>query len=100
MGEDASLDDFLDVDGDSESGSASDRDNTGGKDADSGSAGVGDTNDNGESVDSGHSTGAVEPAVTTYAWSPEGEICPECGDVVERQWRQDGQLVCSACKAW
>jgi len=38
--------------------------------------------------------------VTTYAWSPEGAACAECGEVVERRWTQDGVLVCGACKSW
>ncbi len=46
------------------------------------------------------STDAVDPAVTTYAWSTDGAACAECGEVVERRWTQDGHLVCGACKSW
>lgn len=38
--------------------------------------------------------------VPTSTWTPEGAPCAACGAVVERRWRQDGALVCPACKTW
>ncbi|UWG46886.1 Uncharacterized protein HSRCO_0591 [Halanaeroarchaeum sp. HSR-CO] len=38
--------------------------------------------------------------VTTSEWTPDGEECPTCGEVVERRWRQNGALVCPECKNW
>ncbi|GCF13945.1 hypothetical protein Harman_18800 [Haloarcula mannanilytica] len=81
MAEDASLDDFLD----------------GGDSEDEGSASEGGT---AKPEDDPADSDTVEPAVTTYAWSPEGAACAECGEVVERRWTQDGDLVCGACKCW
>lgn len=43
---------------------------------------------------------SVEPAVSTYDWTPTGADCQACGAAVERRWRDDGQLVCADCKAW
>ena len=42
----------------------------------------------------------VEPAVSTYDWTPTGADCEACGAAVERRWRDDGRLVCADCKAW
>lgn len=86
MGEDASLDEFLDA-GSSESAGESDTDDkpaTSGEDTDTGST----------------TTDDVDPATTTYAWSGEGADCEACGAVVERRWHQDGTLVCVSCKEW
>lgn len=43
---------------------------------------------------------SVEPATSTYAWSPDGGECAACRDAVERRWRDDGDLVCADCKSW
>lgn len=43
---------------------------------------------------------AVELAVSTYAFAPDGAPCAACGAVVEKRWRDDGELVCPECKAW
>lgn len=43
---------------------------------------------------------AVEPAVSTYEFSPDGAPCAACGAVVEKRWRDDGELVCPDCKVW
>ena len=49
-------------------------------------------------------TDSVEPAVSTYAWSPEGGTCADCGESAEKRWRaegqRDGDLVCADCKEW
>lgn len=42
----------------------------------------------------------VAPAVSTYAWAPDGAECGGCGAVVERRWRDGDELVCSDCKEW
>ena len=44
--------------------------------------------------------GAVEPAVTTYQWTPAGATCAVCGDQTERRWQSDDGLVCPDCKEW
>ncbi|MDT3433763.1 hypothetical protein [Haloarcula sp. 1CSR25-25] len=123
MGEDASLEDFLDADTDSgdERRDASTPDSKGEESGDDdstavagettpgeaggdGTAGDSEDADNADGGDSNteeeRPSGAVEPAVTTYAWSPEGAACAECGEVVERRWIQGGDLVCGACKSW
>ena len=88
MAEDASLEDFLDSSESTDEG------------ADGMSTGDETAEAEGETTDSAASSEAVDPAVTTYAWSPEGAACAECGEVVERRWTQDGHLVCGACKSW
>lgn len=42
----------------------------------------------------------VEPARSTYAWSPDGADCAACGATVERRWRDESGLVCADCKGW
>jgi hypothetical protein len=42
----------------------------------------------------------VDPATSTYAWSPSGATCTSCGATVERRWRDDDALVCDDCKSW
>lgn len=43
---------------------------------------------------------AVDPAESTYAWTPSGATCDACGASVERRWRDEGALVCGDCKSW
>jgi hypothetical protein len=86
MAEDASLEDFLDSSESEEEGNSGAGDDTAETES--------------EALDAEASSDAVEPAVTTYAWSPEGAACAECGEVVERRWTQDDLLVCGACKCW
>lgn len=52
----------------------------------------------GDGVDDGE--GAVEPAVSTYDFAPEGAPCAACGVSVERRWRAEAGLVCPDCKEW
>jgi len=46
----------------------------------------------------------VEPARSTFDWTPTGGECADCGASAERRWRADGQkdgdLVCEDCKEW
>lgn len=42
----------------------------------------------------------VEPATSTFDWTPTGAECADCGVVVERRWRDDVGLVCPDCKTW
>ena len=46
----------------------------------------------------------VDPAVSTFDWSPEGGECADCGGSAERRWRAEGErggaLVCADCKDW
>jgi hypothetical protein len=43
---------------------------------------------------------AVEPARSTFTWSPDGGSCAECGERVEERWESDPGLVCVECKSW
>lgn len=43
---------------------------------------------------------AVDPAVSTCDFAPDGAPCAACGEAVERQWRDDRGLVCPDCKEW
>lgn len=36
----------------------------------------------------------------TMVWTADGTACESCSDVVRRRWRDDDQLVCTACKEW
>jgi hypothetical protein len=40
------------------------------------------------------------PTAATFAWVPDGVACARCGEAAARRWRDDGDLVCSSCKAW
>jgi formylmethanofuran dehydrogenase subunit E len=42
----------------------------------------------------------VHPARSTMAWTVDDTTCDACGEIVQRRWRDDDQLVCSACKEW
>lgn len=42
----------------------------------------------------------VDPARSTFAWSPDGGACAGCGERVEERWESDVGLVCSECKEW
>ncbi|WP_336024395.1 DUF7573 domain-containing protein [Halobellus salinisoli] len=42
----------------------------------------------------------VEPASSTYRWSPEGVECAACGRVVDRLWSDGDEHVCIDCKEW
>lgn len=48
-------------------------------------------------VDAAEESPEVEP---TSDWSPDGAPCTNCGTVVSRRWRQDGELLCPTCKDW
>lgn len=39
-------------------------------------------------------------AKSTMVWTADGTACENCSDVVRRRWRDDDQLVCTACKEW
>ncbi|WP_132058004.1 DUF7573 domain-containing protein [Halorussus amylolyticus] len=62
------------------------------------------TEDDETETDAPETTPDADPAVSTYAWSPGGGNCSECGESVEKQWRaggqRDGDLVCADCKEW
>jgi hypothetical protein len=55
-----------------------------------------------ESADatSGANTGGVDPATTTFAWSPQGGVCARCGAQTRKRWNSQEGLVCGACKEW
>jgi hypothetical protein len=91
MDRDRSLDEFL---------SPSQSDTT----SDSSSGGAMTDQETGESRDneteSDVATLTVHPARSTMAWTAEDAACDACDSVVQRRWRDDEQLVCSACKEW
>ncbi|WP_293031905.1 hypothetical protein [Natronococcus sp.] len=41
---------------------------------------------------------ARRTALSTYAWGTY--TCQRCERAVERVWREEGALVCPACKSW
>ncbi|MFB6118106.1 hypothetical protein [Halosegnis sp.] len=43
---------------------------------------------------------ADAPAQPTVRFDPAGATCAACGEMVQRRWRQDGELVCGTCKSW
>jgi hypothetical protein len=90
---DRSLEDFLGDDGDSD-------DQPGNGDGEPPAAA--DTTDDSGTDGSTEQPPSVEPAVSTYDWTPTGAECGNCGAVVERRWRDgtDGPLVCADCKPW
>jgi hypothetical protein len=117
--EDRSLDDFLDPGSDDEGTTdETSRDDTGDgsvdtstdqptvdetPDHDGTTAGTGDGRTAVEGVaeterDAGSE--AVEPAVSTSAWDPEGGACVACGGTVGRRWQGESGLVCPDCKEW
>jgi len=83
VSDDASLDEFLDTGGD------------GDPERDADTAGTG-----GDEGTAAPDLDAVAPATPTATWSPDGAACAACGDVVERRWRDDDELVCAGCKEW
>lgn len=90
MPKDASLDDYVEVDGTSPDGegSAVDRDEEGHAGGEVGTAELDDDR-------------TADPSLRpTFDWSPDGAACAACGAVVERRWRGDPGLVCSDCKDW
>ncbi|TKR25429.1 DUF7573 domain-containing protein [Natronomonas salsuginis] len=103
---DASIDDFLDGgerDGEDDERDANGRE-VGGEGAD-GHASTGDEGADASDEATGRDGGddprhSVEPATSTYAWSPDGPVCADCGDAVDRRWRDGDRLVCAECKAW
>jgi hypothetical protein len=50
----------------------------------------------------GADIGGIDPATTTFAWSPRGEACARCGEQARERWHGTGGggLVCGACKEW
>lgn len=93
MGEDRSLDEFLDSGDEQET---SDEAST----TESGTATDTETDESVAPDENEEETESVTPATTTYAWTGDGATCTDCGEVVERRWEQDGSLVCSECKEW
>lgn len=53
-----------------------------------------------EIEETAHDTSDIEPATATYASTPQGVDCPECGESVIRRWRDGDRLVCAECKRW
>jgi hypothetical protein len=43
---------------------------------------------------------AVDPAHSTYDWSPDGADCADCGETAEVRWHDEPGLVCTDCKEW
>ncbi|WP_226011877.1 DUF7573 domain-containing protein [Halomicrobium salinisoli] len=97
MPEDASLTDFASGDdGESDDGESDDEPASGVEVADESD---GDASHNDPADDETLATDDVEPAETTFAWSPDG-VCEACGEAAERRWRGEAGLVCGECKEW
>jgi len=61
-------------------------------DGDADAAGDGDTDAD---------TAAVDSAVPTMRWSPDGDACADCGATAPRLWHAgDDTFVCADCKEW
>jgi hypothetical protein len=115
--DDASLDDFLDG-GSDDPGAESEEEASDGSESPSGEADetadegpsqtpseTADETADGEDAAAGDGAVATEsdgvpPAESTFAWSSEPVACAACGEAVQRRWRDDGELVCRACKSW
>lgn len=54
----------------------------------------------GDDVEGVVSPGAVEPAVSTSSFVPEGAVCAVCETGVTRRFMEDGNAVCADCKTW
>lgn len=120
MPEDASLDDFAvddPVATDDTDGASDDNVEVAGDASDDGAADVADDDDDAVADNASVSDGATagddatpddaaspdsspDPATATYRWSSESAACPDCGDAVERRWRDDDRFVCVDCKEW
>jgi hypothetical protein len=85
MGRDRSLDEFLSPSDTMLDSSTADRE-------------TGESRDN--ETESDVATLTVHPARSTMAWTADDAVCDACDSVVQRRWRDDEQLVCSACKEW
>jgi hypothetical protein len=102
MGSDRSLDEFTGGTRESSTAESVDADDDSKSDAGPGDDTTGAASAT-EALDSGESEEpalAVEPAESTYSWSPAGATCAACGASVERRWRDEGELVCADCKSW
>ena len=114
---DASLDEFLAGSGEGDEDSGSEADDEGRQGAatdeetatDEGAdpdAGTDAERDPDPGADGGAEPGGeppaetVEPARSTFAWSPDGTRCAECGEPVEERWAGESGLVCGECKSW
>ncbi len=42
----------------------------------------------------------VDGTRPTYAWTPGGDDCEQCGATVERRWHDGDAMVCAECKDW
>lgn len=42
----------------------------------------------------------VAPATPTYRWTPSDFTCAECDTQTQRGWHGDDGLVCPDCKEW
>lgn len=93
MERDASLDEFLDTSpaGDDQSEAADTTDEQPSAAADQPAATTAEP-------DTGETT--VEPAAVTARWDPDGEPCADCGEVVNRRWRDGEAFFCTDCKEW
>ncbi|USZ67070.1 hypothetical protein NGM10_10040 [Halorussus salilacus] len=102
MTEDASLDAFASGERDDETGDP--ETGVSGDDSTADHAETDSTADHAATDSAASAAESVEPASSTFAWSPEGGECANCGASVERRWRADGQkdggLVCADCKEW
>lgn len=97
MGNDRSLEDFLGG-GDADEGDADADESTG--DIETGESDDVASEPSDSETEPPSDAAAVAPATPTYRWSPDGAACDECGDTVEKRWRDGGRFVCIECKEW
>ncbi len=61
-------------------------------------------NDESRATDTETQNTAVTAARPTMVWTPDGAVCADCGETVQRRWRETTddteRLVCRACKPW
>lgn len=96
--DDTSLEDFLDTT--DEDGEAADDGGADGDDADGAAADGTDAAAESATSDPAASAPDVEPATTTYRWTPTGATCTVCGEQTQRCWGSAEGLVCPDCKEW
>lgn len=93
MGRDRSLDEFLNQ---SDASPEGETDNA----IPEGETDESQDSEAGNDVEEEDPTLTVHPARSTMAWTADDVTCDACGEVVQRRWRDNDQLVCSACKEW
>lgn len=98
MGEDTSLDEFLDANEDETHRRRNDKRSEDGAAVQS--EPVGEGSDETTEEFSEKDTAPTEPVSATYDSAPDGSKCAACEEVVDRRWRDEPGFVCESCKDW